>query len=116
MNTQQLQNALKAAQEAVNILTELIEGQQTATVEVKQPKPTLFDWFNIYPLKRKDYPEVKRVLEGMGYELYLNEWMEDEDCVSVISDGTYMTYHRNKLHEELETIYTFTEFMAKFAK
>jgi hypothetical protein len=116
MNTEQLQNALKAAQEAVNILTELIEGQQTATIEVKQPKPTTFEAFNIYPLDKKDYPEVKRVLEGMGYELTGNEWYAYEDCVLTVDDGTYMTHNYGFIKDGGEPTYTFTEFMTKFAK
>jgi hypothetical protein len=108
MNTEQLQNALKAAQEAVNILTELIEGQE--------PEPTNFEVFNIYPLKRKDYPEVKRVLEGLGYEFIGSEWYEYEDCVLTVDDGTYMTHNYGFIKDGGEPTYTFTEFMTKFAK
>jgi hypothetical protein len=108
MNTEQLQNALKAAQEAVNILTELIEGQQS--------EPTTLEMFNIYPLDKSEYPEVKRVLQGVGYKLYGGEWMEGEDCVTTTDDGYHMTHHYSKLKRLNDPTYTFAEFMTKFAK
>jgi hypothetical protein len=70
--------------------------------------------FNIYPLDKKDYPDVKRVLEGLGYRLYGDEWMGGEDCVSALDDGEYMTYNYNGLDKEDEPVYTFEEFMAKY--
>jgi len=78
-------------------------------------QPTIFDRLNVYPLDKKDYPEVKRVLEGMGYILFGSEWMEDEDCVTTTGDGFLMTHHYSKVKRFNKPTYTFTEFMAKYA-
>ena len=108
MNTDQLRAALKSAQETVEHLTELIEGQE--------PEAKTIQAFNIYPLSKEQYPEVKRVLEELGYELYGVEWEDDEDSVTLTSDGSYMTHEYSRLKHLNEPTYTLTEFITKFSK
>ena len=114
MNTNQLQAALKSAQETVKHLTELIEGQER---EPKNKAKTLEE-FNIYPLSKEHYPEVKRVLEGLGYELFGKEWLPQDDCVTTTSHAIYMTHHYSSIKDNSinQPTYTFTEFMTKYSK
>jgi hypothetical protein len=108
MNTNQLQAALRAAQETVKHLTELIEEQE--------PEAKTIEAFNIYPLDKEHYPEVKRVLEGLGYGLFGEEWLPKDDCVATTGDGSYMTHKYSQVKDLAEPTYTFTEFMTKYSK
>ncbi len=108
MEIKHLHAALKAAQETVKHLTELIEAQN--------PEPNTFESFTIYPISKEQYPEVKRLLEGLGYDLYVKEWNKGQDCVTTNTIGYYMTHEYSWLKWLNETTYTFTEFMTKYSK
>jgi hypothetical protein len=86
----------------------LIEGQE--------PEVKTFESFNIYPLTKKKYPEVKRVLEGLGYKSFGKEWEDGEDCVTLTIRGFYMTHEYSWLKRLNEPTYTFTEFIIKYSK
>jgi len=76
----------------------------------------IIEAFNIYPLSKEHYPEVNRVLKGLGYDLYGVEWEDGEDCVTLTIGGSYMTHEYSRLKHLNVPTYTFTEFMTKFAK
>ena len=113
MNTDQLRAALKAAQETVEHLTELID-------EFK-PNPDLLN-IAVSISNEKEYNQVREVLDANGcFPDETRDWIDwrykIRDLtfyVIVFDDGEYSIYVHSGVSGE--TQYTFTEFITKFAK
>jgi hypothetical protein len=113
MNTDQLQAALKAAQEAVKHLTELIEGQE--------PNTGLFG-IAVSIADEKEYNAVREVLDANGcFPDPSPRWSDWK--LKHATHNFHVINHKNREylianHDGCggETLYTFTEFMTKFAK
>ena len=71
--------------------------------------------FIIHPISKGQYPEVKRLLEGFGYELSGWEWKKGDDCVVTTEDGYYVTYIHGMLMDEDYPVHTVIEFILKYA-
>jgi hypothetical protein len=115
MNTEQLQNALKAAQETVNILTELIDRQES------KPNPDPLR-ISVKVDNEEQYNAVREVLDKHGcFPDPVPRWSDwrEKDAhanyhVICISNGEYGIYNHSGGNKE--TRYTFKGFMTKFAK
>jgi predicted phage tail protein len=115
MHTQQLQHALKAAQEAVRHLTEMIEGLE------RKINPDLLK-ISIKVANEDEYNAVRGVLDANGCLPQpvprWSDWGKKEAHgnyhVICVGSGEYGIYTHSGCNGE--TRYTFTEFMTKYAK
>ena len=62
--------------------------------------------------RKEDYDEVAQILEGWGYRLFGEEWLDDEDCVVATSNGTYMTFESKYRSVQISLRYTLEELRA----
>jgi hypothetical protein len=111
MNTQQLQNALKAAQETVRHLTEIIEGLE------RKINPDLLN-IRVEVANEDEYNAIREVLEREGVKADApawTTWQPSRNYVVVDDESEQYYLLKNEGHPS-RTRYTFKRFMTKYAK